>query len=165
MEKENETLSLFKALNKEGLRYTIVGGMAVVLYGIERATFDVDIALAPDTNEISRLLKLLEKLGYSKVVHVESGKPIAGLSKIKATEIIELESVRVENEISVDILVVPAGTFDFLWKHRVEVQFKGTVIPIPSLIDLIHLKEHSGRPIDLEDAKKLRRILRARKSK
>lgn len=165
MEKENEALSLFKALNKEKLRYAVVGGMAVVLYGVERATFDIDIALAPDAEDVQRLLRIFQSLGYLEVVDVESGKHIAKLSKIKAAEVIELNSVRVENGIPVDILIVPAETFDFLWKYRVEVPYKGAVIPIPSLPDLIHLKERSGRPIDLEDAKKLRYVLRTKRRK
>lgn len=165
MEKENEAISLFKALNREGLRYTVVGGMAAVLYGVERATFDIDTALAPDAEDAQRLLMILQSLGYSEVVDVESGKHIAKLSKIDVAEIIELKSVRVENGIPVDILIVPAETFDFLWKYRVEVPYKGAVILIPSLLDLIHLKKRSGRPIDLEDAKKLRHILRTKGKK
>ena len=35
--------SLFSALNKGKVRYLVVGGIAVNLYGIERATADIDL--------------------------------------------------------------------------------------------------------------------------
>jgi len=35
--------SLFSALNKAKVRYLVVGGIAVNLYGIERATADIDL--------------------------------------------------------------------------------------------------------------------------
>ena len=33
---------LFSSLNKESIKYLVVGGIAVNLYGIERATADID---------------------------------------------------------------------------------------------------------------------------
>jgi len=36
---------LFLSLNKASIKYMVAGGIAVNLYGIERATADLDIAL------------------------------------------------------------------------------------------------------------------------
>lgn len=139
--------------------------MAVVLYGVERATFDIDIAIGPTVDDVALLLDILGHLGYSEIVNAETGEGIASIDNTHPDDIIEAKSVRVKNGHSVDILIVPGGTFDFMWEHRVEVQYKGVTIPIPSLVDLIHLKEQSGRPIDVEDAKALRHILRTKKHK
>lgn len=39
---------LFSQLNANHVRYLVAGGVAVNLYGIERATADIDIALPPN---------------------------------------------------------------------------------------------------------------------
>ncbi|MGH8802329.1 MAG: hypothetical protein ACREX6_08560, partial [Casimicrobiaceae bacterium] len=41
-------LDLFSALERSGVRYVIVGGLALNLHGVERATMDVDLAMALD---------------------------------------------------------------------------------------------------------------------
>jgi hypothetical protein len=163
MAKGTEALNLFRALEKEGLRHLIVGDMAVVLYGVERATFDIDIAISPNIEDAKRLMGILKKAGYSRAVDPDTGKKIGALDEVGAEEILKFESVRVTDGQSVDILVVPLGTFDFMWEYHVEVSYKGAKILVPSILDLIHLKEQSGRPIDLEDARKLRHILRSKK--
>jgi hypothetical protein len=40
--------NLFSSLNKESVKYMVAGGIAVNLYGIERATADIDIILKLD---------------------------------------------------------------------------------------------------------------------
>jgi len=39
--------TLFSSLNQASVKYMVAGGIAVNLYGIERATADVDIVLQP----------------------------------------------------------------------------------------------------------------------
>ena len=38
-------LSLFSALNRSGVRYVLVGGLAAVFHGVDRITADVDLAI------------------------------------------------------------------------------------------------------------------------
>jgi hypothetical protein len=47
-------LDLFRALNEAGVRYVLVGGVALNLHGVERATMDVDVAIALDGDNLSR---------------------------------------------------------------------------------------------------------------
>jgi hypothetical protein len=75
------------------------------------------------------------------------------------------ESVRVLNDGPIDVMVVPTDKFDFLWSYRVETGYQGVKILVPSLLDLIRIKEQAGRPIDIQDAAALRHILRTRKRK
>ena len=41
-------LEFFRALEREGVRYLVVGGVAINLHGAERMTSDVDLMLALD---------------------------------------------------------------------------------------------------------------------
>lgn len=41
-------LDLFRALDRENVRYVLIGGLALNIHGVERATMDVNLMLAMD---------------------------------------------------------------------------------------------------------------------
>ncbi|MBW1836269.1 MAG: hypothetical protein JRF71_13250 [Deltaproteobacteria bacterium] len=41
----NRLKGVFKSFQQHDLRYVVIGGIAVVLYGVPRATFDLDILI------------------------------------------------------------------------------------------------------------------------
>lgn len=41
-------LDLFSALDRYQVDYVLIGGLAISLHGIERATMDIDVAVADD---------------------------------------------------------------------------------------------------------------------
>jgi hypothetical protein len=43
-------IALFDALNKNHVQYLVAGGVAVNLYGIERATADIDLVVYLESN-------------------------------------------------------------------------------------------------------------------
>src|SRR5210317_1478467 len=55
--------NLFLALNEESVKYLVAGGIAVNLYGIERATADIDIVLKVDEKNLSKFVRVAKKLG------------------------------------------------------------------------------------------------------
>jgi len=159
------TVELFLALEKEGLRFLVIGGFASNLYGVDRATYDIDLAIAPDPVAIASLIAALGRAGYTDVVDINTGKKIADINKIGADRILELESVRIKNKKEVDLLIVPSPQFEYLWEYRLEVGYEGIKIPLPNPMDLVHMKEQSSRPVDQEDAKKLRHLIGSKKRK
>ena len=53
-----------RLLNQEGVKYVVVGGFAVALHGVVRATKDVDILIDPTLANAGRALKALEGLTW-----------------------------------------------------------------------------------------------------
>lgn len=53
---------LLAALIEAGVEFFVIGGVAVAVYGFERATKDVDIVPDPDHQNLARLYALLEEL-------------------------------------------------------------------------------------------------------
>ncbi|MEK6374598.1 MAG: hypothetical protein AABO58_18075 [Acidobacteriota bacterium] len=53
-----EIEELLTALNAGGVRYLVVGGVAVVLHGYARATFDLDLVIELDTQNLERALRI-----------------------------------------------------------------------------------------------------------
>jgi len=158
-------LGLMEKARKKGLEYLVIGGFAVVLYDVERATFDVDIGIASSPESVKIILSLLKELGYHNIVDLDTGRDLGDLAELTVEEALKMESFGVRDGYAIDILFIPKEDFDFLWKYKVEVPFEGQIIPIPSLLDLIRIKEKSARPKDLDDVKKLRHILRKGRTK
>jgi len=57
-----ELKRILAAFEKEGVRYVLVGSMAMAAQGLVRATRDVDFFVAPDPENVDRLRRALKTL-------------------------------------------------------------------------------------------------------
>jgi len=158
-------LDLLAQARRKGLKYLVIGGYAVILYDVERATFDVDIGIASSVDEVTKVLELLKELGYKTIVNPQDEHMICDIDDISPERTIKMGSFGVRDGYPVDVLLIRKEDFEFLWKYKVDVPFEGQQIPIPSLLDLIRIKEKSARPKDKEDVKHLRHLLRKGKGR
>src|SRR5438105_9331420 len=55
---------LFSDFDKAGIRYLVVGGVAVILHGFVRATADLDLLVGLDPKNVDTFLTLMKKRGY-----------------------------------------------------------------------------------------------------
>lgn len=55
-------LSVLEALDKKGVEYILIGGVAVILHGIERLTSDIDIFVKMEAENIARLRDALHSI-------------------------------------------------------------------------------------------------------
>ena len=62
--------SIFRALNEASVRYLVVGGVAVNAHGYGRTTYDVDMVLALDPENITKAFSVLTEAGYVPIVPV-----------------------------------------------------------------------------------------------
>ena len=58
-------------MNEAGIRYLIVGGLAVNLHGYRRFTADVDILLALDKENLEKMTRIMRSMGYAERLPVE----------------------------------------------------------------------------------------------
>jgi hypothetical protein len=56
---------VFASLNDRDVHYLVIGGIAAVLHGVPRATFDLDILIEANTDNAQRLLNALEMAGLA----------------------------------------------------------------------------------------------------
>src|SRR5207244_7455147 len=59
-----EIEELLKDLNEGEVRYLVVGGVAVVLHGYARATFDLDLVIDLQTSNLERALRIFGDRGF-----------------------------------------------------------------------------------------------------
>ena len=63
-------VDLFSALTRHKVDYLLIGGLAVSLHGVERATMDVDITVATNPGNLSALKEAAKELGLSPVLPI-----------------------------------------------------------------------------------------------
>ncbi|MBI2093600.1 MAG: hypothetical protein HYT88_02625, partial [Candidatus Omnitrophica bacterium] len=63
---EFDPTDIFAALNAAGIQYMVVGGIAVVLYGVNRMTSDIDLAVELTAGNLQELEAVLERIGFNR---------------------------------------------------------------------------------------------------
>ena len=62
MEAFDDALRVIGALNAEGVDYVVIGGVALNVHGLVRATEDLDVFIRPDPDNVARLRKALHRV-------------------------------------------------------------------------------------------------------
>jgi hypothetical protein len=163
-------VELFRALEKEGVRYLVVGGVAVNLHGAERMTMDVDIMLAQDADNLRRFLAAIQPLGLrpaNPLVTLEQFCDAATVEDWVTQKHLLAFQLRPASGSgpSVDILVKPAVPFEAAYARRVRMNAEDLEVSVAAAPDLIALKSGTGREIDRADIRALQRLdmLRSRR--
>ena len=66
-----DLVELCRSLNREGVRYLLIGGFAVILHGYVRATKDVDLLLDPSEDNIRALKRAMASLPDNAISLIE----------------------------------------------------------------------------------------------
>jgi len=155
-------LDLFDALAKHGVRHVLVGGVAINLHGVERATMDVDLALALDAGNLARAVSDFEELALVPVAPValaEARDPasFARWRDEKRMIAFGLRPTRAPGP-TVDCLTSLAVPFEYMWSRAVVKRLGGIEVRVASIDDLIAMKRAAGRAIDRSDIVALERV-------
>jgi predicted nucleotidyltransferase len=138
---------VFKSLNDREVDYLVIGGIAAILHGVPRATFDLDILIRATPENARRLL----------AAFLDAGLGTATLTTPEAILGNEISIFR--DRVRVDVQTsTPGIDFDTAHARRVDLDFRGVTVPVLSREDLIASKRAAGRPIDLEDARLLSEV-------
>ncbi|NIM01100.1 MAG: hypothetical protein GTN57_09180 [Acidobacteria bacterium] len=150
---------LFKSLNEAGVRYVVVGGLAVVLHGHPRLTADIDLVVDLDPAAAGLAIETLTAMGFRPRVPVD---PAAFADPVQRRAWIEERGMKVFSLYdpndplrSVDLFVEPPIPFAELWSRSKRIALPDGDVRVASIGDLITMKEIAGRPQDSEDIKAL----------
>ncbi|MFL6195997.1 MAG: nucleotidyl transferase AbiEii/AbiGii toxin family protein [Thermoanaerobaculia bacterium] len=145
----DEAFQVLASLEREKVDYILVGGAALTLHGLVRATEDLDFFVRPDADNIERLRKAL------KAVYQDPG-----IDEISTEDLLgDYPAVRYyppEGDLFLDILtrLGEFATFDSL--EAQEIDFRGIKVKIASPRTLFRMKRGTVREIDHMDAARLR---------
>lgn len=155
--------SIVRGLNDAGVRYLLVGGLAVAAHGYLRFTADVDIVLDMDPTNLLRGLGVFRSLGYRPRAPVPledfadeaKRRSWAEEKNLKVFSLYSAEHQATEVDIFVEAPFDFAAAYPAALKEAVADGVEARFVDYARLVDL---KKLAGRPRDLDDLARLREI-------
>ena len=136
---------VFKSFQNHEVKYVIIGGIASVLHGVPRATFDIDILIESTPENAKRLLEAL------------LAADLGSASLTSAEEILSKEITIFKDRVRIDVQTATPGLkFEGAWQNKVTMDYQGQIFYVVSKNDLIASKLAAGREVDLEDVRILK---------
>ena len=151
---------LLRALVDGKVDFVVIGGVAAVLHGSARLTFDLDICFANDRANLDALGAVLTSLD-ARLRGVPEDVPfVADGATLKRVDVLTLTTVAGD----LDVLRVPSGAprYDVLRAHADRFDVGGFEVRVASIEDLIAMKTAAGRDKDRSDIAELEALLRLR---
>jgi Nucleotidyltransferase of unknown function (DUF6036) len=140
----NRLRDVFASFQSHEVHYVVIGGIAAVLHGVPRATFDLDILIEATEPNVERLLRALREAGFGTADLIDA-------QGILANEITVFnDRVRIDVQTS-----TPGLTFEDAWNRRETMAYQGQEFHVASRHDVIASKRAAGRQKDLEDVRVL----------
>lgn len=152
-----EHRQMLLSLVKHEVRFMLIGGYAVIHYGYERSTGDMDIWLQSGNANKDRLINALMEFGIAE------------------EDIEQLRKMNLNNPVPVFFIGTPPRRIDFVTAisrltfedaviNATHFQLQETLIPVIHYDDLILSKMFTGRAKDKGDIEELQKINKYKKN-
>ena len=155
-------ISLFAVLAATRIRFVVVGGLAMLLQGVDRLTADADLVVDLAADELADAIRALTASGYRPLAPVD---PLALLDAATRADWQRSKGMTVfsfwdstHTRPTVDVLLESPVPFEELWGRADIIKIGSTDVRVAARDDLIRLKESSGRERDQADIEALRRL-------
>jgi hypothetical protein len=145
----DEALRVIASLNAAGVEYVVVGGVAVNLHGLVRATEDLDLFIRPDPANVERLRTALKTLWADPSIDEITAEDLCG----------EYPAVRYGppvGDLYLDILTRLGEATAYADLEAEEKVVEGVAVRVATPRTLFRMKRGTVRPIDHADAAALR---------
>ena len=148
-----DVISICDSLNKAGVKYIVIGGIAVIFHGFGRGTKDIDLLVETSDENVRRIKKALSIL------------PDNAISQIKDDEVRQYSVLRVADEVVIDLMAKACGIDYQEAEQGIEWRnLQGVKIPIVNKKFLIKMK-NTIRPSDKMDVDFLKAEIEAERKK
>ncbi len=145
-----DLLNVCRFLNEAGALYVVIGGFAMIHYGLNRTTEDIDLLVDDSPENVERIKAALSLL------------PDGAVKQVNVTDIREYTVVRVADEFLVDLMGSACGITFSEVQDQIEYEtVSGVRIPFLKVDALLKTKQ-SMRERDIEDRRFLQAILKRR---
>lgn len=142
-------LALVQALAREGVDYVLVGGVALNLHGIVRATEDVDLFIRPTAENTERLKRALRAVWDDPDISEISVADLTGAYP-------NIRYGPPDGSLVIDLIARLGSAFTFGDLEVQTIRVEGVPVRIATPATLYRMKRDIVRPIDAADAAALR---------
>ena len=134
-----DVIRLCRSMNEHGVKYLLIGGFAVILYGYSRGTKDIDFLIDPSSENVQKIKKAMSILMDNTI------------SQIDDDEVEIFKVVRLADEVVVDLMAIACG---ITWQEASlsvqKIKVDDVEIPIADKVTLVKTKD-TVRPSDKVD--------------
>lgn len=142
-------LLLLRALEQYTVDYVLIGGVALNMHGIIRATEDIDLFVQPTAENIARLRQALQAVWADPDIDQITIEDLCG----------EYPTIRYgppDEDFAIDIICQLGTAFGFEDLQLESVYIEGVAVRLATPRTLYRMKRDTVRPIDQADAAILR---------
>ncbi|HCI12634.1 MAG: hypothetical protein A2063_08615 [Gallionellales bacterium GWA2_60_142] len=159
-----KTAELLSALSEGQVEYVLVGGLAVQLHGYMRSTFDIDLVLAMNDENLVRFIDVAKRFGLTPSIPVSidslrNAGQIEQWHREKGMLAFALREPQIGGGV-VDVLVRPEVSFEQLKRNAVAGALFAQQVWIACIDDLLVMKRAANRSKDQLDIAALEKIKR-----
>ena len=148
---DEELLHFWRICNRIGLKYIMIGGVAINLHGYSRSTEDIDIWIDDTEENRNKLHSVFKEYGYADLPSFKTMQFVLGWTYF-----------HLNNGIRLDIMTSVKGLEEYTFDHCLEAASTATIlditVPFLQLNQLIEAKIASNRPKDQIDVLALQKI-------
>lgn len=150
-------LQLIAKLDRQKVPYVVVGGYAMALQGIVRATMDIDLVVSLQETHLKAAEHVLQQLGLESRIPVRASEMAHFHEKFhKDKNLVAWSFVDPRDPTKVvDLLIVPP-----LKKiKKIKIKVGGHSVVVATLTSIIEMKKLAARPADLADIARIETFL------
>jgi hypothetical protein len=144
MQLVDEFDALIRDLEVAGVEYAVAGALALAIWGVPRATTDIDLLVRPEG--VDAALGVARQLGF----RIEAGPMRFG----DGMEVRRVTKVSGEDALTLDLLLVHEA-LEPVWASRLCLDGQHGALWVVSREGLIQMKATAARPQDLADIRRL----------
>jgi predicted nucleotidyltransferase len=134
-------------LDESAIPYAIMGGFAVRLYGLPRATFDVDFVAILDRERLFDLYSASEQLGFG----VPDAQKTGWIESVHGYPVVRFQWWVDKRSFDLDVFLAESEFLTEVVQRRIKVETEGVSAWYVTAEDLILLKLLAGRKKDQAD--------------
>lgn len=142
-------IDLFRALDREKVRYVLIGALAMAVLGLPRATQDVDLFIAPDRENIERLKRALRAVFHDPKVEEILPEDLLGSYAV-------VRFFPDSADFGIDLVTRIGEAFRFEDLETQQGEFEGVPVVVVSPRTLWRMKRDTFRALDRADAERVR---------
>jgi hypothetical protein len=145
----DDAIDLFAAFEREGVRYVLIGSMAMAAQGLVRATRDIDFFVASDAENVERLKRALYAVFTDESIDEISSEDLAGPYPV-------IQYGPPDGGFVIDLVARLGEAFSFDDVEFETLQIEGVTVRVATPRMLYAMKRDTVRPQDRVDAEQIR---------